>query len=368
MSPTMTTAPVSDPRRAPTDYALLKRRIRDAGLLDRQPRFYIRSVAIKLTLLAASLALFIPLRHLPWALCVNAFALALIFGQLGFQLHDAGHRQMFRQRWINTVIGLVTGNLLLGMSYGWWVDKHNRHHANPNNVSLDPDIGPGTISYSEEQALASRGLRRIVARYQAYLFFPLLFGLGWAMHVKSARFLASGSARRRWLEIGLIGVHVALYLGFFLLVLGPLWGPVAIVITQCVGGFYLASVFAPNHKGMEQVGPGVELDFLRSQVLTSRNVRGNVFTDIWYGALNHQIEHHLFPTMSRNCMSRAHGIVSDFCAERGVPFYETSMPRSYWEILVFLHGVGAPVRGVAWAPAPAAEDGAAKASGAVEIL
>ena len=57
--------------------------------------------------------------------------------------------------------------------------------------------------------------------------------------------------------------------------------------------------FAPNHKGMPTIAPEEELDFLRRQVLTSRNVRGGLLTDFALGGLNYQIEHHLFPSMPR---------------------------------------------------------------------
>jgi fatty acid desaturase len=329
---------------ASSDYAILKRRIRAAGLLDKQPAFYVRSIAVKLTLLAASLAAFVVFRQQPWLLALDAVALGIIFGQLGFQLHDAGHRQMFDKGRLNAVVGLVTGDLLLGMSYGWWVDKHNRHHANPNHLGMDPDVGPGTISYSEERALESRGVFRLVARYQAFLFFPLLLFLGWSLHAASGEFLVRRTSKYRRLEVALLAVHVTLYLGFFVYFLGPWWALMVIVIHQCCGGFYMASVFAPNHKGMPQLAEGSELDFLRKQVLTARNVRAHPLTDVWYGALNYQIEHHLFPTMPRNRVARAHSITRQFCEERGVPYYETSILQSYREILGFLHQVGAPLR------------------------
>jgi fatty acid desaturase len=251
---------------------------------------------------------------------------------------------MFEEGRLNIAVGLLTGNLLLGMSYGWWVDKHNQHHANPNQVDVDPDIGPGVISYSEAQALESRGVHRLIARYQAYLFFPLLFLLAWAMHASSGRFLLTRRSKYRPLELGLLAVHVLLYVGFFLYTLGPWWTLIVIVIHQCCGGLYMASVFAPNHKGMPQVEADNHLDFLRKQVLTSRNVRGHPLTDVWYGALNYQIEHHLFPTMARNRVAKAHVIVSKFCEEHGIPCYQTSMLQSYREILGFLHQVGAPLR------------------------
>src|SRR5437660_2907185 len=180
-------APIHPDSRGRSDYAIVKRRVRDAGLLEKQPWFYARSIAAKLSLLAACLVVFALFRD-PWVQAANAVVLAFVSGQLGFQLHDSGHRQMFTKGWLNALVGLITGNLLLGMSYGWWVDKHNRHHANPNHVDLDPDINMVAIAYSQSQAAERRGLLRTMARHQAYLFFPLLLLLGWSMHVSSLNF------------------------------------------------------------------------------------------------------------------------------------------------------------------------------------
>ena len=327
-----------------SDYAQLKRRVRDAGLLDRQSAFYIRSIVTKLALLAGCLAVFVLVRQ-AWALALDAVALAVVFGQLGFQLHDAGHRQMFRKRGHNAVVGLLTGDLVLGMSYGWWVEKHNRHHANPNHVEMDPDIGPGVIAYTEERALATRGIKRLVASHQALLFFPLLLFLAGSMHAASVGFLLSERSRYRALEIGLLVLHVALYAGFFVFLVGPWLALMVIVIHQSCAGLYMGSVFAPNHKGMAQMDSGTGTDFLRRQVLTSRNVRANPLADVWYGALNYQVEHHLFPTMARSNMARAHVIVMAFCHERGIPYHRVSMLQSYRELLRYLHEVAAPLRG-----------------------
>jgi hypothetical protein len=48
--------------------------------------------------------------------------------------------------------------------------------------------------------------------------------------------------------------------------------------------------FAPNHKGMPALSEGHDLDFLRKQVLTSRNVQGGPWVDFVLGGLNYQIE------------------------------------------------------------------------------
>ncbi|HYM96908.1 MAG TPA: acyl-CoA desaturase, partial [Candidatus Sulfotelmatobacter sp.] len=240
--------------------------------------------------------------------------------------------------------GLFTADLLLGMSYGWWVHKHNLHHGNPNDVDLDPDIKVGAIAYTLEHALARRRFGRLVAMYQAYLFFPLTTFLAWSMHVTGVSYLVKGASRYRALEFGLLALHATVYLGALLYFLGPWSTLMVVVIHKAIGGAYLASVFAPNHKGMPQTDSGSRMDFVRTQVLTARNIRGDPITDLWYGALNYQIEHHLFPTMPRLNLRLAQPIVRAFCAERGIEYYETSFVQSYRELLGFLNEIGAPLR------------------------
>ena len=328
---------------AELDYALLKRRIQAAGLLRKQPWYYALVITANSTALALCLLLLVVL-HSPWLKALDAVALGLISGQLGFQLHDAGHRQMFEKGWKNNLVGLITGDALLGMSYGWWVMKHNRHHGSPNNLDVDPDVNNLAIAYSRDQALERRGPMRMLAAYQAFLFFPMLFLLGFSMHISGFVYLASKDARRRWLELFVLGAHFAVYVGVLVWLLGPWLALLVIALHKAVGGFYMASVFAPNHKGMPQTDATHRLDFLRTQVLTARNVRANPLTDLWYGSLNYQIEHHLFPGMPRNRLRAAHRIVQEYCAEIGVPYYETSIWRSYRELLSFLHEVGRPLR------------------------
>ncbi|MDP9248247.1 MAG: acyl-CoA desaturase [Candidatus Dormibacteraeota bacterium] len=328
---------------APSDYAVLKRRVREAGLLKKEPAYYVRLIVLNTIALAACCAVLVLFRN-PWIQAGDAIILGLVSGQLGFQLHDAGHHQMFERKWKNVLVGFLTADVVLGMSYGWWIDKHNRHHANPNHTDLDPDINSPAIVYSVEQALQRRGVSRFIAKYQAWFFFPLICLQGWSMHVAGATFLARRSSRFRRAEVVTLLTHALLYLGILTWLLGPWSALLVMVLQKAAGGFYLATVFAPNHKGMLEVDEDSDLDFLRAQVLTSRNVRANRLTDFWYGSLNYQVEHHLFPTMARKNVPRAHGIVRQYCAEIGVPYHETSLLQSYRELLGFLHEVGAPLR------------------------
>jgi fatty acid desaturase len=238
----------------------------------------------------------------------------------------------------------------LGISYGYWVRKHNQHHASPNHVDMDPDIDIPIMAFSEEQALEKRGFARLLVKYQAFLFMPLLFFQATSMHLYAIYILIKDPPRYRWVELGLIALHWVLYIGLPLYFLGPLAALIIVLVRQALSGFYMASVFAPNHKGMLVIDDNTQLDFLRIQVLTSRNIRSHPVVDFWYGGLNYQIEHHLFPTVPRHNLRELQAIIKTFCAERNIEYYETSMINSYREILHYMHEISAPLRVPSAAP------------------
>jgi fatty acid desaturase len=191
-----------------SEYAQLSRQVRQAGLLERRCGYYIWKISATVVLLAAGWAAFVVVGDSWWQLAVAAF-LAVVFTQVGFLGHDAGHRQVFGTRRASYVAGVLLGNLGIGLSYGWWVSKHNRHHANPNTEGEDPDIMMSVLAFTSGQAGASRGLARMVFRCQAYLFFPLLLGEAISIHVASIRALASRMGRQRPAEAILLAVHLA---------------------------------------------------------------------------------------------------------------------------------------------------------------
>jgi len=317
----LTAGPTPPRARRWSEYTQLSRQIKQASLLDRRHGYYTAKISLNLVLLAAGGAAFVALEDSWWQLVTAAY-LAVVFTQIAFVGHDAGHRQLFRSRRANNLIGLVHANLEVGVSFGWWVAKHDRHHSTPNHEDLDPDIDIPALAFTTGQARDKRGLARMVARYQAYLFFPLL------------------------LLLHFVGYVTALFL-----VLSPLQAAVFVLIQQGLFGLYLGCSFAPNHKGMPTFTDAEELDFLRTQVLTSRNVRGSRLVDFLLGGLNYQIEHHLFPNMPRPNLRHAQPLVRAFCQEHDFPYSEATMFGSYAEAIRHLHSVGAPLR-----PAPTVGD------------
>ena len=127
-------------KRTPVNqYAELKQRIKQAGLLEPQPVYYTLKIAFTAGLLLLSIICLLLFKH-SWFQLLNAVFLAFVTAQIGFIGHDIGHRQIFRSNRLFEISALVTGNLVIGWSLSWWVDKHNRHHAHPNELDVDPDI------------------------------------------------------------------------------------------------------------------------------------------------------------------------------------------------------------------------------------
>jgi fatty acid desaturase len=303
------------------------------GLLDRTPGYY--RLKITLTILAyfAGWAVFVIVGN-SWTTLAVAPLMGLMFTHLGFIGHDAGHNQVFGRRRRNRVLGLIVGNALIGLSFGWWVPKHNAHHAHPNEMGRDPDIGEGIALASPDPPGNGPGsLVSWLARWQAQLFFPLMLLRSGGMHVLGIQRLLRRRDPASAVEASLIVLHAALYLTVVLWVLSPLKALAFIALQQAVFSLYLGISFAPNHKGMPIIESATVTGFARRQVVTARNIRGGRFTSFLLGGLNYQIEHHLFPSMPRPNLRRVQGLVRDFCAATDLGYSEESFVESFRQII-----------------------------------
>jgi fatty acid desaturase len=329
-----------------SDFAQLSRLITREGLLARRPVYYaVRFSLVGLAFVGGWVALFV--LGDSWLTLLLAAGMSVVFAQVALISHDLAHMQVFGNRRYSENGGRIAANLVMGMSYGWWMNKHTRHHANPNHEDRDPDVSPEILVWSQGQAKASSGVARFIGRRQAYLFVPLLMLEGLNLSYNSFRALRSPTMKRPAVEATLLVVHFVAYFGLIFAALPPGKAIAFIAVHEALLGIYLGSVFAPNHKGMLMITSDMKFDFLRRQVLTSRNVRGNAFTDAVMGGLNYQIEHHLFPSMPTPALGRAQEITRRFCAEKEIPYYETGLLGSYREIFRHLHHTGAPIRDAA---------------------
>jgi fatty acid desaturase len=324
-----------------SSFTALTRAIHDLGLMRRRYGYYWAKMIGAVAAIVAWVTAFVLIGDSWWQL-LSGGVLAIMMTQIAFLGHDAAHRQIFKSgRW-NDWISLLIANLLVGISYGWWQRKHNRHHANPNKDGADPDIALAALALTPERATRQRSrLMRWVVAHQGWYFFPLLLLEGLSLHWEGIRRVSGrDKVERRWIEIGFLTFRLGGFLALVFAVLPP-EKAIAFLAVQLAGfGFYMGFSFAPNHIGMPLVSARLKLDFLRRQVLMSRNISGGPLMSIFMGGLNYQVEHHLFPSMARPHLRRAQPLVAAYCAAQGVPYTQTSLWRAYRSVIGYLNTVG----------------------------
>jgi fatty acid desaturase len=136
-------------------------------------------------------------------------------------------------------------------------------------------------------------MRRLVA-HQGWYFFPILLLEGLSLHKDGiSRIISRDKIQRRWVDISFTTFRLAGFAALVFLVLPPEKAVAFLAVQLAVFGLYMGSSFAPNHIGMPLVSAKLKLDFLRRQVLMSRNISGGPLISVFMGGLNYQIEHRL---------------------------------------------------------------------------
>jgi fatty acid desaturase len=328
-------------------YQRLKSEVTAAGLLDRSLSYYLPLITAAFTgYFLTAWAIWVTDGYLWLSVACLGFILTTV--QLAGLMHDAGHRAVFRSARFNNLLGLAT-TAAIGMVFPSWVLRHNQHHAHPNQEDLDPDMKIPFLVLSEADMAAKDPLQRFFSRYQAFYYYPLGALVSFSNRLGSITYFFNRRSRSNLARLLLyLPAIFVLFPGPFLVF--PLEKAVFVFLLVHIStGIYLASCFAPNHKGMPSLARDTTVSFLEQQVRTSRNVRGGLLTEFLLVGLNHQVEHHLFPACPRNKLRRLGPYVRRMCDEQALPYTQVSFLRTNRILVAHLHRVSRPRR----APEPA---------------
>ena len=327
-----------------TAYSSLLQTVRNLGLLKRRTGYYWIMFSVLGVAMAGIWAGFILLGD-SWFQLLLAALMGIVLTQFAFLAHEASHRQVFESGPANDRAGRWLANAVVGISYSWWMSKHSRHHAHPNQVGRDPDIEPDFIVFQKEHAAKVGRFGALFTRRQGWLFFPALLLEGFNLYWQGLRTVfGPGKVDKRWLEITMITLRLGVYVAILFIFLPVGMAFAFLAVQVAVFGLYMGASFAPNHKGMPVLPHDSKVDFLSRQVLTSRNIQGGFAMDTFMGGLNYQIEHHLFPNMPRPHLRQAQEIVREYCETHKIPYTETRLFESYGIVIRYLNEVGLAAR------------------------
>lgn len=330
-------------------YTELLKKVKNAGLLNKKPSHYIKFLTvISLLSLAAWAGVWAISLTNNWAIQLTAIPVMIVLGMLtsqyGFIAHEASHRQVFANNKWNDTLGLILANGFAGFSQGFWLAKHNKHHSATNSINEDPDIQIAVLSFYPEQLQERKGVEKVLAKNQGWLF-PFLL-LMTAFHLLIDSFIALGhkskhaTVGRKILEFAIIIIRQALPIVILFVLFPPIVAGILWLTYMFATGFNLGASFALNHKGMPLIAEGQKVDFFSRQVLTSRNVKSSWYKDILLGFLNYQVEHHLFSNANRTNVKQIHKIVKEYCKEVNIPLTETTFFKGFADVMRYLDKVG----------------------------
>lgn len=300
-------------------YAQLRAIVIKEGILDRDYRFY----AFMITLIVASFLFCVyQLFHTTSLLGMVLWSALIAFWMVQFvgtNLHDGGHRAIFKSTWANDIIGTVS-SCMFGMDFSQWKLKHNQHHAHPNQEGSDPDIDIPVLSFTAERYKSKTGMMKLLSKYQVFLYYLLGLFVFATFRIRGYVYFFTH------FRPSLLPEMILCFAGSLLWFAGPFFifdmqkAIIFSVVANAFTGIYMFNIFAPNHKGMPHFAKGTKLSFLEHQVVTSRNIRGNWFNDFVYIGLNYQIEHHLFPNCPRNKFKLITPHLKKICAQLNLEY------------------------------------------------
>jgi delta8-fatty-acid desaturase len=316
-------------------YRSLDERIRAQGLYQCNYFAYLIE-AMRYSLLATLAYYFLQKQ---WFALSGAF-LGMLWHQLVFTVHDAGHMGITHNFHVDTCIGIFIADFLGGLSVCWWKRNHNVHHIVTNSAEHDPDIQHMpffAISHRFFESLRSTYYDRIMTydsfagfmlKYQHWLYYPLLTFGRFNLYRLSWEYIFLGQGPRKgpawwhrylevvgqvffWYWFGYLTVYKSIPTAWdrfvFVMVSHMVTAPVHVQITL-------------SHFAMSTADLGVAESFPQRMLRTTMDVDCPAWLDFFHGGLQFQAVHHLYPRIPRHNLRKCQKMVVEFCEDVGIPY------------------------------------------------
>ncbi|WVF66640.1 hypothetical protein IAT40_001381 [Kwoniella sp. CBS 6097] len=335
-------------------YHELRKRIVEAGLFKPPgPLAGYGSDLIRYTLLGGG-ALALYFKTNGWlGQMTSALLLGLLFQQLAFLVHDAGHTGVTGNYWWDRVIGMTVASWVGGLSVGWWCDNHNIHHLVTNHLEHDPDIQHipffaisknffGSLwSTYHKRIMAFDAPSRFLIAVQHKLYYIVLSLARFNLYAQSYIYLLGPKPKHDsfWVyEIAGVAFYW-LYYGAMLKGL-PTWQMrLAYLLVSHVAASPVHVQIVLSHFACSTDDLGPTESFPSRQLRTTMDVVCSPNIEFIHGGLHLQVTHHLFPRLPRHNLRKASLLVKQYCEEQDIAYKEHSFVEGNRQVLGVLRDV-----------------------------
>ena len=301
----------------------LKAQVREAGLLKRVPvRGTIEMIAVFVSFAVVYSTMTL------WNPVLLGLFMTLLFTRAVFVSHDILHLQYFQSKKLSFRLSYPFSAIILSNSSSWWDFKHNiNHHHFCNTITKDEDIMALDGAFTPN----NRGNSPFIKKFKRILFWGAMFFMYPAFIAQSYSFALKN---KNYGEFFLMLLHWPIIWGPIFYVL-PFADAITVFVTlYLVLSAWLAFGFITNHLGCEvfTVEEVEEMSWLELQMRTSRSLKGGMLVHWFYGGLNTQIEHHLFPKAPRYNLLKVQQMTRDFAKKHNIAYFETTPVQAYVQI------------------------------------
>ncbi|WP_455756869.1 acyl-CoA desaturase [Sulfurimonas sp.] len=309
----------------------LKAEVREAGLLERVP---VRgSIEMIGTIISMIIVYIIVINWNTISVpAFGAFALGIlmtiIFTRAVFISHDILHTQYFKKKSLSFLLSYPFSAFILSNSSSWWDFKHNvNHHTWCNVPDKDEDILAMDGAFTKNQ----KGDSKFLKNTKYLVFWGAMFFMYPAFIIQSYNFAIK---RKKFGELFMMLLHWPIVWGpiFYFL---PFSDAITVFLTlYLILSAWLAFGFITNHLGCEvfEKDDSESLTWMELQMRTSRSLKGGKFVHWFYGGLNTQIEHHLFPKAPRFNLLKVQNMTREFAKKHNISYFETTPIQAYVQI------------------------------------
>ena len=293
-----------------------------------------------------------------------AVLLGVFFQQTAFIGHDTGHCSVNVNRAKDTQLGLIVGNLMTGISIGWWKATHNTHHAVPNSVFDDPDIAHLPLfavnsrmfdslynTYHERVMPFDWLAKNVFIPYQHFLYYPIMMLARVNLYVQGILRLTYRSdcykAREEWTTM--FGFFLWMGLMLYQLNSTTMCG-IFLFVSHAVAGILQVQITLSHFSKPVNEGKSVQYggDFYTRNIIASMDVDCYSFMDWFHGGLQFQTLHHCFPRMGRQHLRKTLPYIKELCRKHGIRYSSKSFFDANVEIYRCLRETAQKSR--YWAP------------------
>jgi len=288
-----------------------------------------------------------------WLQLVFCFSCGLAASAVGFNIfHDANHGAMSSNQRVNFIIA-VLASAVLGASRYLWNYKHNvLHHRFTNIHTWDDDLETrGFLRLTPRQSWKPRYNRQHLFVFVLYavnaleLVFVKDFIQYFTLRINPHQRIPAMSNAEKTEFWAVKAFYIAVFVALPFVIFPVEHVVVGMLIYHLTLGLSLALVFSIAHQvetvefpSPEGARPTINEEWGAHQMRTTANFATLNLGWNWFsGGLNHQIEHHLFPSMSHTHYAAIGRVVRSTAYEFGLPYnhFETyrAALRSHYRLL-----------------------------------